>query len=207
MSQHRPKPPLDTLQSMINAIANQQLIETGKALRAANKERGRPQPSSTRLRSSMPAAIEHFHQALDDLETDIVRPSAGTDSADLTIDLFGDLSGNNNADADLNFDMDFFNDTNTHDNSQTQHTDFDFSIGNNTSQDFSMPDLQTSHEPAKTNSNSIDIQDDLFGLDTTAGGDLMDLEAAGPAHESAFDDMFIDATQTEYDDDFFFGNK
>jgi hypothetical protein len=50
------------------------LIETGKALRAADKDGGRTiAASSTRLRSTIPSAIENFHQALDELECDIVR--------------------------------------------------------------------------------------------------------------------------------------
>lgn len=50
------------------------LIETGKALRSSDKEGGRTiANSSTRLRSTIPSAIENFHQALDELECDIVR--------------------------------------------------------------------------------------------------------------------------------------
>ncbi|KAH7342674.1 hypothetical protein BKA65DRAFT_295633 [Rhexocercosporidium sp. MPI-PUGE-AT-0058] len=66
----RPKPPLDVLQSMINAI----LIETGKALRPSNKDGGRTLATvNTRLRTIIPSAAENFHMALDDLECDIIR--------------------------------------------------------------------------------------------------------------------------------------
>ncbi|KAK0125492.1 hypothetical protein ONS95_000501 [Cadophora gregata] len=66
----RPKPALDVLQSMINAV----LIETGKALRPSNKDSGRtPTTVNTRLRTIIPSAVENFHTALDDLECDILR--------------------------------------------------------------------------------------------------------------------------------------
>ena len=83
----RPKQPLDVLQSMINGVVSLdllyrgpitdtfQLIEIGRALRASGKEGGRTiANANTRLRSSFPGAIDNFHQALDDLECDIVRP-------------------------------------------------------------------------------------------------------------------------------------
>lgn len=69
----RSKNPLDSLQSMVNGI----LIETGRALRGSDKEGGRTfANANTRLRSTIPSAIENFHQALDDLESDIVRAKA-----------------------------------------------------------------------------------------------------------------------------------
>ncbi|RDW94736.1 hypothetical protein BP5796_00499 [Coleophoma crateriformis] len=69
----RTKRPLDTLQGMINAI----LIETGRALRSSDKDAGRSMgPANARLRSTIPSAIENFHQALDDLENDIVQAKA-----------------------------------------------------------------------------------------------------------------------------------
>lgn len=50
------------------------LIETGRALRPSDKEGGRSLTNAgTRLKSIVPGAIESFHQALDDLEYDIVR--------------------------------------------------------------------------------------------------------------------------------------
>ncbi|KAJ5046748.1 uncharacterized protein L3040_003978 [Drepanopeziza brunnea f. sp. 'multigermtubi'] len=68
-----PNPPLDILQSMINGI----LIETGKALRSSNKDGARnPTNVNTRLKTFIPSATENFHQALDDLESDIVRAKA-----------------------------------------------------------------------------------------------------------------------------------
>ncbi|KUJ21979.1 uncharacterized protein LY89DRAFT_694405 [Mollisia scopiformis] len=73
MSQPRPKNPLDVLQSMINAI----LIETGKALRSAQKENGRPSTAATtRLRAMVPSTTDNFHQALDDIECEILRAKA-----------------------------------------------------------------------------------------------------------------------------------
>jgi hypothetical protein len=49
------------------------LIEVGRALRAADKEGGRTLTNAnTRLKSFFPGAIDNFHQALDDLECDIV---------------------------------------------------------------------------------------------------------------------------------------
>jgi hypothetical protein len=83
----RPKQPVDILQSMINAIVSnafhpmlltqltiEQLIETGKALRVNNKESGRTVASANaRLRTTIPSATDNFHQALDELECDIVR--------------------------------------------------------------------------------------------------------------------------------------
>lgn len=51
-----------------------QLIETGRALRSSDKEGSRTLANAnTRLRSTIPSAIENFHQALDELECDIVR--------------------------------------------------------------------------------------------------------------------------------------
>lgn len=51
------------------------LIEVGRALRASDKEGGRTlAEANPRLRSFFPGAIDNFHQALDDLECDIVRP-------------------------------------------------------------------------------------------------------------------------------------
>lgn len=87
----RPKPALDVLQSMINAVVSanppnrgihaaetilisSKLIETGKALRPSNKDGGRTLATvNTRLRTIIPSAAENFHMALDDLECDIVR--------------------------------------------------------------------------------------------------------------------------------------
>ncbi|PQE33593.1 hypothetical protein CJF32_00003464 [Rutstroemia sp. NJR-2017a WRK4] len=66
---HPPKGPVDALQGMINAI-----VKTGKALRPSDKEGGRTMANSShRLRLTIPNAIDHFHQALDELEAEIVR--------------------------------------------------------------------------------------------------------------------------------------
>jgi len=88
----RQKHPLDVLQGMINAIVStrhsevasrqltkEQLIETGKALRVSDKDGGRTMASSNaRLRLTIPNCVDVFHQALDELESDIVRPSTKT---------------------------------------------------------------------------------------------------------------------------------
>ena len=51
------------------------LIEFGRALRASDKEGARTLANAnTRLKPFFPSAIDNFHQALDDLERDIVRP-------------------------------------------------------------------------------------------------------------------------------------
>jgi hypothetical protein len=50
-----------------------QLIETGKALRAANYKGPKTiGHTHAELQASIPAAIETFHLALDELEIDIV---------------------------------------------------------------------------------------------------------------------------------------
>ncbi|KAH8801688.1 hypothetical protein F5884DRAFT_862388 [Xylogone sp. PMI_703] len=73
MPPERSKHPLAILQSMINGI----LIETGKALRASDKESGKTlSHANARLRSTIPSAIDNFHQALDEIEINIVRAKA-----------------------------------------------------------------------------------------------------------------------------------
>lgn len=58
---------------MINMV----LIETGKALRSAQKENGQaPTVVASRLRAVIPSTMENFHTALDDLECDILRAKA-----------------------------------------------------------------------------------------------------------------------------------
>jgi hypothetical protein len=52
-----------------------QLIETGKALRAANQKGVKTiRYTHDRLQAFLPNAIDKFHLALDELETDIVCP-------------------------------------------------------------------------------------------------------------------------------------
>ncbi|KAI9649292.1 hypothetical protein NHQ30_001864 [Ciborinia camelliae] len=66
----QPKTPLEILQMSINAV----LIETGKALRATGLEGGKTMAvSAIRLHSTIPSITDNFHQALDDLEAEIVR--------------------------------------------------------------------------------------------------------------------------------------
>jgi len=86
MPQQRAKGPLDVLQSMVNAVVSSssqrppklaanlpKLLETGRALRAADKREGTQSSSDDRLRTTIPVVIETFQQALDDMEIDIVR--------------------------------------------------------------------------------------------------------------------------------------
>ncbi|PBP27889.1 hypothetical protein BUE80_DR001081 [Diplocarpon rosae] len=69
----RPTSTIDVLQSMINGI----LIETGKALRPSKKDGSKSLDAvNTRLKATIPSMAEHFHEALDDLESDIVRAKA-----------------------------------------------------------------------------------------------------------------------------------
>jgi hypothetical protein len=50
------------------------LIETGKALRAADREGGRTLANAhSRIRTSIPGIIDNFHLVLDDFESEIVR--------------------------------------------------------------------------------------------------------------------------------------
>ncbi|KAK2627219.1 hypothetical protein QTJ16_003185 [Diplocarpon rosae] len=68
-----PTSTIDVLQSMINGI----LIETGKALRPSKKDGSKSLDAvNTRLKATIPSMAEHFHEALDDLESDIVRAKA-----------------------------------------------------------------------------------------------------------------------------------
>lgn len=50
------------------------LIETGRALQAASKDSGKDggAKTNTRFQLAIPSTIENFHQALDDIECDIV---------------------------------------------------------------------------------------------------------------------------------------
>lgn len=86
--------PLDVLQSMVNAIVScavcpevprlilRQLIETGKAFRFSSKEGGKSLGSArTRLSTTLPSTVENFHQALDELECDIVRETVALELA------------------------------------------------------------------------------------------------------------------------------
>jgi len=72
-SRQKPQYPLDTLQSMINAV----LLEIGKALRSANRKGVKIIGyDNERLQAFIPSAVEKFHLALDELESDIVRAKA-----------------------------------------------------------------------------------------------------------------------------------
>lgn len=66
--------PLDVLQSTLDGI----FIEIGNSLRIPDKVAPKTlvANANARLRSAIPRAIETFHQALDDIEADIVRTKA-----------------------------------------------------------------------------------------------------------------------------------
>ena len=116
---------------------------------------------------------------------------------DSAIDSLFDIP--DDANGDLNFDnMDFSYNSNTNpDESQTQNNEFDLSTFGNDSQDFTMSNIPPSNDVnTGTNTNNTSQNkpvDDLFaGMDTTAGGDNMDLDldfGTLGAGESVFDDM------------------
>ena len=108
--------------------------------------------------------------------------------------LFGTMEGlDNTGDSDLNFDtMEFLDNSNTHDNSETQNTEFDLSTFGNNASDFFGTDLQVSNEAGNANNNTTANQDDLFGMNTASGNDLMDVDTTmRPAEESLFDDLIF----------------
>lgn len=84
---HEPLP-VDVLQNTINSIVSfpfsqqfsanlLQLIEVGKVLRTAGKQGGRTLAnSSSQLTTFLQASDKKFHEALDDIECDIVRTLA-----------------------------------------------------------------------------------------------------------------------------------
>lgn len=74
---------LNKLQGMINAVVSTthsssgrasaniiKLLETGKALRGTDRESGK-MPTG-RLKGNLPSVTNNFHEALDDLESEIV---------------------------------------------------------------------------------------------------------------------------------------
>ena len=125
------------------------------------------------------------------------------------------------ANGDLNFDnMDFSYNTNTNqDQSQAQNNEFDLSTFGNDSQDFTMSNIPPSND-ANTGINTNNTSqnkpaEDIFAsLDTTGGGDNMDLDldfGTLGAEESVFDDMLFatdgdgggDMQHGEFDSAFF----
>ena len=108
----------------------------------------------------------------------------------------------NTGESDMKFDhMDFSmlesnSNTQTQDISQGHHADFDLSSFPTTSQDFDMPDLQTSNDAnSNTNKNGNKQGDDLVDLGNATGGDDhmdldFDLEMAG-GEENTFNDLFF----------------
>ncbi|KAG7140213.1 hypothetical protein HYQ45_002915 [Verticillium longisporum] len=68
---HKPKDPLDQLQYMLNDV----IIQIGKALKASTKQPNRQNVSQIHasLQTRMPETIEHFHWALNDLESEVMR--------------------------------------------------------------------------------------------------------------------------------------
>ncbi|KAK0723055.1 hypothetical protein B0T26DRAFT_750371 [Lasiosphaeria miniovina] len=62
--------PLDVLQQMFNEV----LIQTGKALRAASSDsKGNIGPATAPINTRIPASIETFNTALDELESEILK--------------------------------------------------------------------------------------------------------------------------------------
>lgn len=109
----------------------------------------------------------------------------------------------NAGDSALDLDnMDFFTNSNTegHDQSQTQNNEFDLANFGNSTQDFSMPDLNTTSDANtnnnNNNSNSNDANkpvDDPFASLGDGAGDNMDLDLDLDigAGDSLFDDMYF----------------
>ena len=59
---------------MISQLIHRKLIETGKALRAADREGGKSLANAnSRIRTNIPGVIDNFHQVLDEFESEIVR--------------------------------------------------------------------------------------------------------------------------------------
>ncbi|QYS99483.1 hypothetical protein H0G86_006612 [Trichoderma simmonsii] len=71
--------PLDALQSLINDV----LVQTGKALRASRRDaQGNLTHAYGPTQSKLPDTIDHFHNALNELESEIV--SGGSISVSLS---------------------------------------------------------------------------------------------------------------------------
>jgi hypothetical protein len=140
--------------------------------------------------------------------TDGMVDASGPATAELQNSSIDSLFGpddNNGDDSALDFDsMDFLQDTSTNtqanDQSQSQNNEFDLSSFGNATQDFSMPDMQTStvtnnnNNTTLTNTNNKSNDDPFASLGNTSGDnmdiDLSDLGMAG-ADDSVFDDMFF----------------
>ncbi|KAI5460015.1 hypothetical protein BGZ63DRAFT_405965 [Mariannaea sp. PMI_226] len=70
MASQLPQDPLDVLQLMVNDV----LVQTGKALRASRKDgQGNVAQAHGSLQNKLPDTISTFHNALDELENDIIR--------------------------------------------------------------------------------------------------------------------------------------
>ncbi|KAH6654338.1 hypothetical protein BKA67DRAFT_658642 [Truncatella angustata] len=67
------KDPLDVLQAMFNEV----LVQTGKAIKASHKDGARSGVSAgAALRTKLPETMKTYHYALDDLESEITRAKA-----------------------------------------------------------------------------------------------------------------------------------
>ncbi|TVY40254.1 hypothetical protein LOCC1_G005018 [Lachnellula occidentalis] len=107
------------------------------------------------------------------------------------------------ANGDLNYDnMEYSYNSNTNpDQSQTQNNEFDLSTFGNDSQDFTISNIPPSNDAnTGTNTNNTSqnkpVEDLFASIDTTAGGDNLDLEldfGTLGAEESVFDDMLFTA--------------
>jgi hypothetical protein len=71
MAAETPQDPLETIQLMVADV----LVQTGKALRASRKDAsGASAPVNVSLQSKMPETIRRFHDALNQIDTEIVSP-------------------------------------------------------------------------------------------------------------------------------------
>ena len=185
-----------------------------------------PGPALPLQNPSPPSSNDNKPNVSLDIETAIAAtsgtPAPGTSglpvsSIDSLFDMPDNNDDNNNDESeDLSFAIDFLDGPNTNDNSQAQNADFDLSTFGNT-QDFNMPDVQTSIDASNPNDTDKNATDDLFGMtnNTTGGGDMMDLDSSMvPAEENSFDDMFFtgddggltgggEMEHGTFDDDFF----
>jgi len=140
--------------------------------------------------------------------TDGAVDAPGPATAELQNSSIDSLFGpddNNGDESALDFDsMDFLQDTNTNtqanDQSQSQNNDFDLASFGNSTQDFSMPDMQTSTGTNNNNNTTLSntnnkSNDDPFASLGNASGDNMDIDlndlGMAGADESVFDDMFF----------------
>jgi hypothetical protein len=173
--------------------------DTIKATESSTAQQGPSPPASSNEIGSNPQLIGLG------INTQGITTSPGPGTAELqdpAIDSLFEDNENSAGDSAMNFDhMDFSmpeSNTNTQpqDLSHGQHTDFDLSSFQNTSQDFNMTDLHTSNDANSNTNNNENKQGDEFDLGNATGGgdDHMDLDldlGMAGGEESAFDDLFF----------------